>query len=292
MKANTKYDKRKSTFQTPDTSIVKHAVCAVSGGMDSVTCLFHAIKLYGKENVIGVSLYYGQRNDIELVKAKAECDKLGVKYIEINITPIFSINKNISSLLKGSDKEITQDKSYCNLTNEKKEKNEIPISDEYIPNRNSLFLNIICSIGLQQFNNSPIAVITGIHSDPDLKSEGKNATAYPDTSIEFSDATNNSLQLATGGLCYVYSPLANKTKEQVAEFGIENGMTKEDFNNTWSCYKGLETKRKIQCGKCPACIDRINGLINSKVFKSIKDITENYELTEEEASKYLNLKIK
>lgn len=289
MNANIKYDTRSSTYETPDTTIVKHAVCAVSGGMDSAACLFHAVKLYGKENVIGVSMYYGQRHDIELSKAKAECEKLGVKYVELNLTPIFSINKNISALLKGSDKEISQDKSYSELMHEKIENDEAPISDEYIPNRNSLFLNTLCSIGLQQFNNQPVAVITGIHSDDALKEEGSNVAAYPDTTIEFSDATNKALQFATAGLCFVYAPLANKTKTQVAEFGVENGMNKEDFNETWSCYIGSDAAHhEKQCGKCPTCIDRIRALVNSKVFASVKDVTDNYDLTEEEAAKYFN----
>lgn len=280
------YDSRNDTSITPDTSIVKKAVCAVSGGMDSATCLFHAVKLYGKENVVGVSMYYGQRHDIELQKAKLECEKLGVEYHELNLTPIFSINKNISALLKGSDKEIAQNKDYATLMHEKIEKGEAPVSDEYIPNRNSLFLNTLAAIGLQKFENHPVAVITGIHSDDVLKQEGSNVGAYPDCSLEFAVATNNALQLATAGLVYIYTPLVSKTKAKVAEFGVENGMTKEDFNDTWSCYKGVEDTRKIQCGKCPTCIDRIKALVGSGVFKSVEDVTTNYDLTSEEAAKY------
>ena len=78
----------------------------------------------------------------------------------------------------------------------------------------------------------------------------------------------------------------NKTKAQVALFGVENGMTKEDFNETWSCYKGIEESRNKQCGHCPTCIDRLHALVDSGVFKSVKDITDNYDLTEEEAEKY------
>lgn len=288
LKAKIVYDNRTDMSVVPNREIVKKAVCAVSGGMDSATCLFHAVKLYGKENVVGVSMYYGQRHDIELTKAKAECEKIGVKFYELNLTPIFSINKNISALLKGSDKEIVQNKDYATIMHEKIEKGEAPISDEYIPNRNSLFLNTLCAIGLQQFENHPFAVFTGIHSDDVLKQEGSNVGAYPDCSAEFATATNNALQIATAGLCYIYTPLVNKTKAQVAEFGTENGMTKEDFNDTWSCYKGVEDTRTKQCGKCPTCIDRIHALVNSKVFSSVKDITDNYDLTEEEAAKYFN----
>lgn len=288
LKAKILYDDRTDMSVVPNKEIVKKAVCAVSGGMDSATCLFHAVRLYGKDNVVGVSMYYGQRHDIELTKAKAECEKIGVKFYELNLTPIFSINRNISALLKGSDKEIVQNKDYATIMHEKIEKGEAPISDEYIPNRNSLFLNTLCAIGLQQFENHPFAVFTGIHSDDVLKQEGSNVGAYPDCSAEFATATNKALQIATASLCYVYTPLVNKTKAQVAEFGTENGMTKEDFNDTWSCYKGAEDTLTKQCGKCPTCIDRIHALVNGKVFSSVKDITDNYDLTEEEAAKYFN----
>lgn len=286
LKSNVQFDSRADVSILPNKEIVKKAVVAVSGGMDSATCLFHAIKLYGKENVVGVSMYYGQRHDIELSKAKAECEKLDVPFHELNLTTIFSFNKNISALLKGSEKEIVQNKSYSEIMHEKIAKGEAPISDEYIPNRNSLFMNIMCAIGLQTFENHPFAIFTGIHSDDVLKQEGSNVGAYPDCSLEFANATNKALQLSTSGLCYVYTPLVSKTKAQVAEFGIENGMTKDDFNQTWSCYKGIESGRTKQCGKCPTCIDRINALVKGKVFTSVKDITDNYELTEEEAEKY------
>ena len=291
MNANVIYDEREHTFVIPNQNIVKKAVCAVSGGMDSATCLFHAVKTYGKDNVIGVSMYYGQRHDIELAKAKAECEKLGVMYYEMNLTPIFSINKNISALMKGSEKEISQNKDYATLMHEKIENGEAPVSDEYIPNRNSLFLNVLCSIGLQKFNNEPVAIITGIHSDDVLKQEGSNVGAYPDCSLEFADATNKALQFATAGLCYIYTPLVNRTKAQVAEFGVENGMTKEDFNETWSCYRGIELTRIKQCSSCPTCIDRLRALVKSGVYTEVQDITDNYDCDEAKARLFLEGKL-
>lgn len=279
VKATINYDTRTDTSITPNKDVVKYCVCAVSGGMDSATCLYHSVKLYGAENVVAVSMYYGQRHNIELTKAKEECEKLGVKFYELDLTPIFSINKNISALLSGSDKEIVQGKSYSEIMHEKIEKGEAPISDEYIPNRNSLFLNTLCAIGLQQFENHPFTIITGIHSDDVLKQEGSNVGAYPDCSLEFAVATNNALQLATAGLSYIYTPLVNKTKAQVALFGVENGMTKEDFNETWSCYKGVEEGRDKQCGHCPTCVSE-DSLITMKdgSQKMIKDIKVGDEI--------------
>lgn len=291
VKSTVVFDTRKDTSEIPNKEVVKKAVCAVSGGMDSATCLFHAIKLYGKDNVVGVSMYYGQRHNVELSKAKAECEKLGVKHYELNLTPIFSFNKNISALFAGSEKEIVQNKDYATIMHEKIANGEAPISDEYIPNRNSLFLNTLCAIGLQVFENHPFAIFTGIHSDDVLKQEGSNVGAYPDCSLEFANATNKALQLSTSGLCYVYTPLVNKTKAQVGEFGIENGMTKSDFNDTWSCYKGVEETRVKQCSACPTCIDRIRALVGAKVYTTVEDITENYDCDVERAKLFLEGKI-
>ena len=292
MNAEVKYDTRDSKVDTLPEG-VKYAICAVSGGMDSATCLFHAVRTYGAENVCGVALYYGQRHDIELAAAKEECDSLKVRYIELDVTPIFNFNRDISALFAGSKKEVVQDKDYATLMHEKIAKGEAPISDEYIPNRNSLFINALCAIGLQVFEEKPFAVITGIHSDDVLKQEGSNVGAYPDCSPEFAIATNKALQISTSGLCYLYTPLLHKTKTQVAEFGKENGMTYSDFNKTWSCYKGgiehwAHYKGRIkQCGRCPTCIDRINALVKAGIYVTVTDIMDNYDVTAEIAMKYM-----
>ena len=286
------FDSREDTSLVPNQEIVKKAVCAVSGGMDSATCLYHAVKLYGKDNVIGVSMYYGQKHDIELKAAKAECERLGVKHYEMNLTPIFSFNKNISALLEGSEKEIAQNKSYSELMKEKVDKGEAPISDEYIPNRNSLFANTLCAVGLQVFENHPFALFLGIHADDALTTSGSNIQAYPDCSLEFAVATNKALQLSTSGLCYIYTPLVNKTKTQVAEFGTENGMDSAAFSETWSCYLGAKNAKTknghyLQCSRCPTCADRIHALVGAKVITKVSDITEYYDCDEERAEKYL-----
>ena len=144
---------------------------------------------------------------------------------------------------------------------------------------------------MQKFENRPVAIFTGIHSDDVLKQEGSNVGAYPDCSLEFAVATNKALQLATAGLVYIYTPLVNKTKAQVAEFGVENGMTKQDFDETWSCYKGVETGRVKQCSRCPTCIDRINALVKGHVYTTVADITDNYDCDEERAKLFLEGKI-
>ena len=42
------------------------ALVLVSGGVDSTTCLAMAVKEYGHENVVALSIYYGQRHKKEI----------------------------------------------------------------------------------------------------------------------------------------------------------------------------------------------------------------------------------
>ena len=280
VEAIVEYDTRENTYEYIPND-VKKAVCLVSGGMDSATCLFHMVKNLGSDNVVALSLFYGQKSACELRAAEAECKKLGVKRYEMNISDIFKFNVNYSSYLQGSDKEI-EDKEYVDILREKINAGEAPISPEYIPNRNSLLLNIAASIGLQLFNNEKFAIVTGIHNDDALKGEGSNIAVYPDCSLDFANATNHTLQLATAGVVCLYTPLVSKSKTEVAEFGVENGMTGEDFNNTWSCYKGKTEIRDKQCGKCPTCRDAARALIRGAGFTE-EDILNRYDITPEEA---------
>ena len=276
--ANVVYDTRENTYDSLPKGVNK-ALCLVSGGMDSATCLFHMVKNYGAENVIALSLFYGQKSACELRSAEQECEKLGVKRYEMNISDIFKFNVNYSSYFQGSDKEI-EDKDYVDILKEKIEAGEAPISPEYIPNRNSLLLNIAASIGLQLFKNEKFVIVTGIHNDDAIKGEGSNIAIYPDCSISWANSINQTLQFATAGIVYVYTPLANMSKSQVAEFGVENGMTKEDFNKTWSCYKGKTDTREKQCGVCPTCRDKVRSLIKGAHFTK-EDILNIFDITSE-----------
>lgn len=287
---NIHYDERENTSISPLKDVTK-AICLVSGGMDSAVCLFHAVKELGAKNVKALSIHYGQKGSIELEHARRECASLGVERYEMDLSDIFKFNKDYSSYIKGSSKEI-ESKEYAEVIREKLSEGKAPISPEYIPARNPLLLNVAASIGLQLFNNEKFAILQGIHSDDVMRdSVGNSSAVYPDCSPEFANAYNKMIQYATAGLVYIYTPLAGKTKAQVAEFGVENGMTKQDFKNTWSCYSGAnhydakEGENDQKVGNkylCPTCNDKLRALIKGAHY-TVEDVLDQFDVPREYA---------
>lgn len=223
-------DVRKNAYENPF-DVVKKAVVLVSGGMDSCVCLHHVVKELGAENVKALSAYYGQRSDCELKRAEENCKKLGVERFEMNLSPIFSFNKNYSSYIKGSDRDI-EDGSYAEILQKKHDEGKVAISDEYIPNRNSLLLNVVCSLGLQMFNNEKFAIVSGIHCDDAVKASGSAVAAYPDA-------------VAAGSLIYMADGTAKKIED------IEVGDIVWGFNENSNKIERSLVLNKINQGKRP-----------------------------------------
>ncbi|WP_456422961.1 NAD+ synthase [Thermococcus sp.] len=69
-----------------DDSKASGVVIGVSGGIDSATTAYLAVKALGKERVLGLIMPYYQNRDIE--DARLVCSSLGIEWEEINIKPI------------------------------------------------------------------------------------------------------------------------------------------------------------------------------------------------------------
>ena len=66
------------------------AMVLFSGGVDSTTCLALAIEKYGKENVIPVSIVYGQKHTKEVAAAESILKHYGMKGMELDLSNIFA----------------------------------------------------------------------------------------------------------------------------------------------------------------------------------------------------------
>ncbi|MBR2736406.1 MAG: 7-cyano-7-deazaguanine synthase QueC [Firmicutes bacterium] len=210
------------------------ALVLSSGGVDSTTALGLAVEKYGPENVITLSVFYGQKHDRELQAAKAVAGYYGVGHLTLDLETIFQYSD--SALLKQSDEKIPE-KSYSEQilgTN-----GERPVST-YVPFRNGLFLSSAASIALSRGCD---VIYYGIHSDDAAGS------AYPDCSPAFNRAMGEAILQGTGGQLRIEAPFVNMTKAGIVKLGLD---LKVPYELTWSCYEGGESP----CGRCATCIDR------------------------------------
>lgn len=209
------------------------AMVLSSGGVDSTTCLGIAVQKYGRENVISLSVYYGQKHDKEMHAAKEVAEYYGVEHLELDLLKIFSYSN--SSLLKHSTEEIPKE-SYVEQLGETDGK---PVST-YVPFRNGLFLSSAASIALSKGCS---VIYYGAHADDAA------GNAYPDCSREFERAMNEAIFLGSGKQLKIEAPFVGQTKAEVVKKGLELEVP---YHLTWSCYEGGEKP----CGVCGTCIDR------------------------------------
>ena len=209
------------------------AMVLCSGGVDSTTCLGMAVDKYGSENVIALSIYYGQRHTKEIESAIKVTKQYGVEHISLDLEKIFQYSD--CSLLSHSDKDIPEE-SYAKQI----EKTDGAPVSTYVPFRNGLFLSSAASIALSKGCE---VIYYGAHSDDAAGS------AYPDCSDEFNKAMNDAIYLGSGRQLKIEAPFINRTKAEVVKIGLD---LKVPYEYTWSCYEGKDKP----CGKYGTCIDR------------------------------------
>ena len=218
------------------------AMVLSSGGIDSTTCLGMAVEKYGKENVVALSVSYGQKHDKEIQASDAVAQYYGVEHIRLDLAKIFEYSD--CSLLQHSTQEIPE-KSYAEQL---KKADGKPVST-YVPFRNGLFLSSAASLALSKECD---VIYYGAHADDAAGS------AYPDCSSEFNKAISDAIYIGSGNQLRIEAPFVNMTKAEVVKIGLELNVP---YELTWSCYEGKEKP----CGMCGTCIDRaeafrLNGM--------------------------------
>lgn len=212
------------------------ALVLFSGGLDSSTCLALAVDKYGAENVIALSLYYGQKHKKELESAVNVAKHYNVEHIQYDVNAIFEGAD--CTLLSHSNKDIPLESYSEQLT----KTNGKPVNT-YVPFRNGLFLSIAASVAIT--HNCDV-IYYGAHADDAA------GNAYPDCSIEFNNAITKAIQTGSGNAVSVIAPFIGKNKSEVVKIGLALGVP---YELTWSCYKGDDKP----CGKCGTCIDRVKA---------------------------------
>ena len=220
------------------------ALVLFSGGVDSTTCLGMAIEKYGREQVVALSVFYGQKHKKEIEAAEKIVAYYKVEHLQLDLEQIFAYSD--CSLLSHSDQEIPKE-DYASQIAKTEGK---PVST-YVPFRNGLFLASAASIALSKGCE---VIYYGAHRD-DAAGE-----AYPDCSLAFYQAINQAVYEGSGKQVRIEAPFVEWTKAEIVRKGLE---LKVPYKLTWSCYVGEEKP----CGVCGTCRDRakafeINGVVD------------------------------
>ena len=209
------------------------AMVLSSGGIDSTTCLGMAVEKYGKENVIALSISYGQKHDKEIKASNDVAEFYGVEHICLDLEKIFEYSD--CSLLQHSTREIPEE-AYAEQL---KKTDGKPVST-YVPFRNGLFLSSAASLALSKGCS---VIYYGAHADDAA------GNAYPDCSSAFNRAISEAIWLGSGNQLKVEAPFVEMTKAEVVKIGLK---LKVPYELTWSCYEGKDKP----CMVCGTCIDR------------------------------------
>jgi len=212
-----------------------NAVCLLSGGLDSATCL--ALARRDGFDCYALSFDYGQRHQIELEAARRVADALGatahrVAKIDLRVFGHSALTDDIA-VPKGRDESSMSE--------------GIPIT--YVPARNTIFLSFALAWA-EVLESSDIFI-------------GVNAldySGYPDCRPEFIEAYERMANLATkAGVegrthLKIHTPLLELSKAGIVKLAHELGVP---FGLTHSCYD--PGPDGTACGECDACLLRRKG---------------------------------
>ncbi|MBT2638332.1 MULTISPECIES: 7-cyano-7-deazaguanine synthase QueC [unclassified Bacillus (in: firmicutes)] len=204
------------------------AVVVFSGGQDSTTCLFWAMKEF--KEVEAVTFDYNQRHRTEIQCAKDITSQLGVKH---HVLDMSLLNQLAPNALTRSDIEV-------------KDGEEGKLPSTFVPGRNLLFLSF-AGVLASQVNAKHI--VTGV-CETDF-------SGYPDCRDVFIKSLNVTLNLSMDQNFVIHTPLMWLNKAQTWKLADDLGAFEFVRTRTLTCYNGIIADG---CGICPACKLRKNGL--------------------------------
>jgi 7-cyano-7-deazaguanine synthase len=214
---------------------MKKAVCLLSGGLDSSTCL--ALARREGYACYALSFDYGQRHRVELEAARRVAESLGV---ERHVVTRIGLDAFGGSALT-ADLAVPKGRAIAEM------EHGIPIT--YVPARNTIFLAF--ALAWAEVLECP-DIFIGVNA--------LDYSGYPDCRPEFIAAFEAMANLATkAGVegrtrVSIHTPLMALNKAGIVKLAQSLGL---DFSLTHSCYDPGPDGRP--CGACDACLLRRKG---------------------------------
>jgi 7-cyano-7-deazaguanine synthase len=211
------------------------AVCLLSGGLDSSTCL--ALARRDGYDCYALSFDYGQRHHVELEAAARVAQSLGVaQHVVARIDLRMFGGSALTSAM-----DVPKSRSLAEIGQ------GIPVT--YVPARNTIFLSF--ALAWAEVLEAP-DIFVGVNA--------LDYSGYPDCRPEFIAAFEIVANLATKtGVegrtrVRIHTPLIRLSKAEIVKLGRELGL---DFGLTHSCYDPLPEGKP--CGQCDSCLLRRKG---------------------------------
>lgn len=204
------------------------AIVVFSGGQDSTTCLFWAMKNFKEVEV--VTFDYGQRHALEIECAKSIAKELNVRHHILNMS---LLNQLAPNALTRDDIQI-------------KEGAEGELPSTFVPGRNLVFLSFA---GILASQIGAKHIVTGV-CETDF-------SGYPDCRDIFIKSLNVTLNLSMDSTFVIHTPLMWINKAETWALADELGAFDFVREKTLTCYNGIMADG---CGECPACKLRKNGM--------------------------------
>lgn len=226
---------------SPGTSTRPPAVCLLSGGLDSTTCL--AVARREGYACYALSFDYGQRHTVELRAAEQVAAAMKP---ERHVTLRLDLRAFGGSALT-ADIAVPKHDDTAGIGE------GIPIT--YVPARNTIFLS--CALGWAETLGAR-DIFLGVNA--------VDYSGYPDCRPEFIRSFEQTARLATragvesGEGVRIHTPLMNLGKADIVQLAARLGV---DFRLTHSCYD--PTPEGLSCGHCDSCLLRLKGFAEAGI---------------------------
>ena len=205
------------------------ALVVLSGGQDSTTCLFWALREF--DEVFALGFTYGQKHAAEVELARTICAEQNVPFEVMDVPLLGQLGRN--SL---TDTSLTMD--------EHKPADAPP--NTFVPGRNLFFLSIAAVYARER---GIFHLVTGVGQT--------DFSGYPDCRDNFVKSLNVTLNLAMDEQFCIHTPLMWRDKAETWALADELGVLDLIRQRTLTCYNGVVGDG---CGHCPACQLRQDGL--------------------------------
>ncbi|MCB1777570.1 MAG: 7-cyano-7-deazaguanine synthase QueC [Candidatus Competibacteraceae bacterium] len=214
---------------------MESALVVLSGGQDSTTCLYWALKRFGAGRVEAVTFDYGQRHRIELDCAARVAARADVLHTVLPINTFAALGGNALT-----DTNIVVQDSVDAQTG---------LPNTFVPGRNLIFLTFAAALA---YSRDIHHIVTGVAQT--------DYSGYPDCRQATLQALEQTLRLGMEYALTLHTPLMFQSKADTVRLARDLGALPA-LADTHTCYNGIQPP----CGECPACMLRAKGFAEASI---------------------------